>query len=317
MLDYKSIRILISIASFATVLMVGAWAEAGEKKAPSLRLGPEALYPSAGVRSRTVGQAIPPPLEDVIKYANERRRLLAIQPRIIGGTVAPIGAYPWQVSIGMKNVPHLIGHFCGGSIIASRFVLTAAHCVDGQTKPENIQVLAGTNVLGNGGKISAVIRILVHEKWNPSTYENDVALLELKESLNNVPVELITQDNANDLAAVGLIAIVSGWGLTKPSGQISTVLRHVGVEIVSNSSCNGPASYGGAIKGVMMCAGFVEGGKDSCQGDSGGPLMVPNKKGGFVLAGIVSWGEGCAAPTKFGVYTRVSEFAGWVGKKAN
>ena len=76
------------------------------------------------------------------------------------------------------------------------------------------------------------------------------------------------------------------------------------VQIVSNKSCNGLAAYSGAITDQMICAGFPEGGKDSCQGDSGGPLVVPDQAGGFVQAGIVSFGEGCGRPNKYGVYTR-------------
>ena len=88
--------------------------------------------------------------------------------------------------------------------------------------------------------------------------------------------------------------------------------RRVGLEIVSNESCNAPSAYAGGITSGMLCAGFRAGGKDSCQGDSGGPLVVSDGSGGFYQAGVVSWGEGCGTPNKYGVYTRVSSYQTWI-----
>ena len=107
----------------------------------------------------------------------------------------------------------------------------------------------------------------------------------------------------------------AGWGVTTEGAQVSNILRHVTLQLVSNKDCNGLASYSGAVTDEMICAGFVEGGKDSCQGDSGGPLMVPDMKGGYLQAGIVSFGEGCGRPNKYGVYTRVSVMQPWVAGK--
>jgi transmembrane serine protease 9 len=87
------------------------------------------------------------------------------------------------------------------------------------------------------------------------------------------------------------------------------------VQIVSNAACNGLAAYGGGISNEMICAGFAQGGKDSCQGDSGGPLIVPDQAGGFFQAGVVSFGEGCGRPQKFGVYSRVSVLQAWAAGK--
>ena len=89
-------------------------------------------------------------------------------------------------------------------------------------------------------------------------------------------------------------------------------MRRVGLEIVSNEACNAPSAYAGGITSGMLCAGFRAGGKDSCQGDSGGPLVVSDGSGGFYQAGVVSWGEGCGTPNKYGVYTRVSSYQTWI-----
>jgi secreted trypsin-like serine protease len=95
---------------------------------------------------------------------------------------------------------------------------------------------------------------------------------------------------------------------------IPNALMEVTLPAVSNARCNKPASYDGKIKNMMFCAGRKEGGPDSCQGDSGGPATVTTPTG-LKLAGIVSWGDGCGFPNKYGVYTRVSAFTSWVEQK--
>jgi secreted trypsin-like serine protease len=239
-------------------------------------------------------------------------RILAIEPRIVGGLPAAVGAYPWIVSLGVAGQPSSVGHFCGGALLSDRWVVTAAHCVTPNPQPDTVKVLSGTNFLATGGKESTIEKIIVHPNWDRPTFKNDVALLKLSQPLAGaVPIQVVTSATA-PLAGPGILATVAGWGLTRESGQISNVLRHVGVQIVSNPVCNGPQSYSGSITDEMFCAGFVEGGKDSCQGDSGGPFMVFSGQGGFLLAGVVSWGEGCARPNKFGVYTRLWIYSDWI-----
>jgi secreted trypsin-like serine protease len=200
-----------------------------------------------------------------------------------------------------------------GSLIGSQWVITAAHCVYGQTAPEHLQVLTGTNFLNQGGEIHLVDRIIVNEQWNSQTFDYDVALLHLHDTTKQKAIRLVTLDNSGNLARPGLIAIVSGWGLTQETdNHTSNVLRNVSVQLVTKQDCSGPASYAGAITDRMICAGFAEKGKDACQSDSGGPLMVPDQLGSFALAGIVSWGEGCGNPGKYGVYTFVPAVRQWV-----
>jgi transmembrane serine protease 9 len=275
------------------------------------RLGPAALY--ASITSKTArADEIPVVLQDVLTGILGNPRILAVDPRVVGGSPAPIGAYPWQVSIGISGAPHDVSHFCGGSLIAPQWILTAAHCVSGGTTPDNIDVLTGTNFLSKGGRTGLIDRIIVHEKWDPDTFDHDVALLHLKGASGERPIGLITPSDAS-LASPGLIAIVSGWGLTREiEAKPSNVLRNVTVQLVTKKDCTSPAAYGEAITDTMICAGFAEGGKDSCQGDSGGPLIVPDKKGSFLLAGIVSWGEGCGRPSKYGVYTSIPTIQKWV-----
>jgi transmembrane protease serine 9 len=297
---------------FAILAVVGAAHSVSAQDAKE-RLGPLPRDQQTG-RAQERELQLPAVQRDANTFVRSGERTLRVEPRIVGGAPAPIGAYPWQVSIGLADVPTSVGHFCGGSIIAPNWVVTAAHCVEGNTRPGGIQVVYGTNYLGQGGKIARVSAIKVHDKWNRTSYDFDVALLRTEQGMEQTPIKLLQSSEADILFPVGVLATVSGWGLTQERGSISEVLQHVGVQVVSNEACNSPTAYGGSITDRMFCAGFAIGGKDSCQGDSGGPLVVFDRRGGFALAGIVSWGEGCARPNKFGVYTRVPEITTWVAE---
>lgn len=279
-------------------------------RSQQLMLGPRSLYP----QSTAVPSDVPLVMRDAQQYLQNRTRLLALKPRIMGGEAAPANAYPFIASISVRNSNPRDGHFCGGSFIAADWVLTAAHCV----KPEqaqNIQVYGGSNQLSGGGRIYGVSRIVVHERYDTITQENDVALLQLSQRASAATVNPLPATEAEQFAGPGRNATAIGWGYTAEGGDVQNVLRQVGLQIVSNEACNAPGAYAGGITGGMLCAGFRAGGKDSCQGDSGGPLVVSNGNGTVYQAGVVSWGEGCGAPNKYGVYTRVSEYRSWIADR--
>lgn len=237
-------------------------------------------------------------------------------PQIIGGEEATPGAWPWMVALVSADSPDAFnGQFCGGSLIAPTWVLTAAHCTEGATA-DQIDVVLGRHALSsNAGERIRVAEIINHPNYNPDTVNNDIALLRLSTASSQTAVAILSSDNAN-LAAPGTDATVTGWGNTSTTGaEFPDALRQVTVPVVSNQTCNAPQSYNGAITDNMLCAGFAEGGKDSCQGDSGGPLVVPNGQGGWAQAGVVSWGFGCADPNFYGVYARVSNFQGWIAEQ--
>lgn len=240
------------------------------------------------------------------------------QGRIIGGSAAVSNRWPWVVSLqyASSGNDHYSGHFCGGSLIAPDWVITAAHCVDG-SNPWDVSVVAGiSNLRHDRGSDVAVKRIIVHPDYEAEVFVNDLALLQLTSPVNNTDtIELVgIRENL-----IGKWATATGWGnmkATSDSQLFPFQLQQVKLPIVSNRTCNEgfeQAQLGASnpVNKTMLCAGYLAGGKDTCQGDSGGPLMVW-ENGQWLLAGLTSWGEGCASG--YGVYTRLSWFVEYIRK---
>jgi secreted trypsin-like serine protease len=244
--------------------------------------------------------------------------LLAPKPsaEIVGGNVAPAGKWPWQVALLWPNEPdNWYAQFCGGTLVDELFVVTAAHCVTngsgGVYGPARIEVLTGTQSLASGGVRRDIDQIIRHPNYNDNSSNFDIAVIKLKTPATGIKTaRLITKAQESALAAAGDWSFVTGWG-DLGKGSFPNALHQVQVPIVGHSQCDD--AYNGAITTTMLCAGFSAGGKDSCQGDSGGPLIVRDAQNRWqVLAGVVSWGEGCALPNFFGVYARVAVLSGWV-----
>uniref|UniRef100_A0A8C3KTM6 Peptidase S1 domain-containing protein n=1 Tax=Calidris pygmaea TaxID=425635 RepID=A0A8C3KTM6_9CHAR len=229
--------------------------------------------------------------------------------KIVGGTDASRGEIPWQVSLQEDS-----RHFCGATIIGDHWLLSAAHCFN-ETNPEEIEAYVGTTSLngtdGNAVKVN-VLRVIEHPLFNPIILDFDVALLELARPLVfNKYIQPVCLPLAVQKFPVGKKCIISGWGdLQEGNVTEPEVLQKASVGIIDQNTCN--FLYNFSLTDRMICAGFLEGKIDSCQGDSGGPLACEVTPGVFYLAGIVSWGIGCAQAMRPGVYSRITKLRDWI-----
>ncbi|MDX9942938.1 MAG: trypsin-like serine protease [Bacteroidales bacterium] len=244
--------------------------------------------------------------------------LHGIQNRIVGGDEVDILEYPWQVSLQLQP-QYGGGHFCGGTIINSEWILTASHCLvwdDVDFQPQFMRIRAGfTEMSSTQGSYHNVSEFFLHPEYNDNSHRNDIALVRLSTPIDLTnpaaqSVQIVTQaDAAEGLTDPGVMAKVSGWGVLFSDGPSPDHLMGVAVPIKSTSQSSYPSSM---ITADMILAG--EAGLDACQGDSGGPMVVPDGFGGYKIAGVVSWGNGCGLPGFPGVYSRVSYFEDWIGQ---
>ena len=232
---------------------------------------------------------------------------------IVGGTATTISAVPWQCAVLTQSG----FQFCGCSIVNSRWVLTAQHCV--ASGSSDMVVLAGVSNISQraNGQLRPVNAVMKAPGFGDPTTGHDVSLLQVNPPLdlsgaNAKAIPLVTTDDvAAGATNPGVISTVTGWGTTSEgAATTSDVLRTVDVPIVSNAQAT--QLYGLTITADQLAAGLVgQGGKDSCQGDSGGPLTV-SVNGVRKLAGVVSWGNGCARAQFPGLYARVSSFVTYI-----
>ncbi|XP_014203612.1 chymotrypsin-2-like [Copidosoma floridanum] len=231
-------------------------------------------------------------------YATET---LQATPKIVGGKDAPIGKYPYQVSLQNR-----FGHFCGGSIINKRWILTAAHCVD-RKRPMVIAVGSNSRIVFERSKIYQPDRVIWHKNWSRSDLANDIALIRVARDIeftNKVqPVKLPTEG----FNKTGSPIVLTGWGWITSIGPKPFALQEIELNVIGQDECSEMA--GEKINDSQICT-LNKAGEGACFGDSGGPLVADG-----VQVGIVSFAVEACAAGKPDVYTRVFSFIDWIKDK--
>lgn len=239
--------------------------------------------------------------------------------RIVGGTAAAEGAWPWQVVLMQRTQSGVYKPMCGGSLVAAEWVLTAAHCFpDGGDG--SFRIAYGAVELSKMAVVD-VVKALPHPGYNADTSDNDIALVKLAKPVTSVRVAMLAKSGSGRAEVAGDRMTVTGFGRvaecapgdSRVECRMQDRLQQVDVPIVATQACLAAyASTGAAIGERQICAGYSEGGRDSCQGDSGGPLVRAIGNSRWEQVGVVSWGEGCARANKPGIYTKVSAYSGWL-----
>ncbi|WP_346263621.1 serine protease [Plantactinospora sp. ZYX-F-223] len=261
---------------------------------------PAQVQPASGGQTQDTDPA-PKPLLPSQKEPGPKPRPDGPSTNIVGGSPAAAGEFPYFVSLQRSTG----GAFCGGSLMSTTKVLTAAHCVDGGVNPASIQVsIGGTTLVPSNGVVRNISAVTVHPDWDPDTFQNDAAVLTLATPIvrTDPDVQWLRLARGNELGLVdpGDTSTVIGHGRVCSGCAASNQLLKVAVPVQSDATMS--TAYGASFHGpTMVGAGPLSGGKDSCQGDSGGPLLITSTPQDIQI-GNVSWGFGCAEPNYPGVY---------------
>ncbi|KAE8578202.1 hypothetical protein XENTR_v10023398 [Xenopus tropicalis] len=242
-----------------------------------------------------------------------------VSSRIMGGQSAQEGQWPWQVSFRNNG-----RHFCGGTLISNQWVISAAHCFPSSSSASSITAVLGAYMIDQpDGNQEA---IAVQSATNNPSYINegdsgDISLVQLASPVTFTDYILPVCLPADTVTfPTGLQCWVTGWGNIASDTNLPSpkTLQEVAVPLIDANKCNTlyqtPNSDGTSSISVhsdMICAGFINGGKDSCQGDSGGPLVC-STSGQWFLAGVVSFGDGCGQAYRPGVYTLMPSYTDWI-----
>ncbi|XP_034029084.1 LOW QUALITY PROTEIN: chymotrypsin-like elastase family member 2A [Thalassophryne amazonica] len=246
-------------------------------------------------------------------YACGRPTYPPILSKVVGGDDVRPHSWPWQVSLQYQSGSNFY-HTCGGTLISSQWVLTAAHCIGSRT----YRVYLGKHnlkIANEAGSIAiSPAKIVVHPSWDAARIRNDIALIKLASpvKLSNTIMPACLPDNGVILPH-GTACYVTGWGRLWTNGPIADILQQALLRVVGHSTCSKSDWWGSLVTTSMICAGG-DGNVASCNGDSGGPLNCQSSDGSWDVHGVVSFGSsmGCNFYQKPSVFTRVSAYIPWI-----
>ncbi|KAM9345462.1 urokinase-type plasminogen activator-like [Symphorus nematophorus] len=261
-----------------------------------------------------------PPVVDTELTCGERseRRM----NKIVGGSFTPIESHPWVAAIFLKRR----GFLCGGSLISPCWVVTAAHCFsdDDQINIRTLSVYLGKTAINETDADKeqrfTVEKLIIHQKYNESNFNNDIALVKIKSinggcAVKSASARVVCLPPHHTQLPAGFQCSIAGFGREKLSSwHYSQYLKQAEVNLISQNECKSESYYGDLITKNMFCAGSPNWSTDACKGDSGGPLVC-EVSGRMFLFGVVSWGEDCAKKNKPGVYTQVTNYNKWITAK--
>ncbi|XP_037048485.1 venom protease-like [Bradysia coprophila] len=253
--------------------------------------------------------------------------------QIVGGNPAKPGKYPWMVLIGYRNNVGEVYTKCGGSLITTRHVLTAAHCILSTLSFARLGEHDISSTTDGVVEDVNVIRAERHPEYNRHDKTNDIAIIYLERDVNMtlriIPICLPVDHSIRNRSFIDYNPFLAGWGRLEEGGESANVLQELQLPILDNADCKEQYRKQGKLLSdvqfgdAVICAGRLSGGQDGCQGDSGGPLMMPIASVirrpvvdfRFYQIGIVSYGIGCARTNTPGIYTSVPHFMDWIQEK--
>ncbi|KAJ8721468.1 hypothetical protein PYW07_002243 [Mythimna separata] len=243
--------------------------------------------------------------------------------RIVGGSPTTIDKYPYMAN--MQYGLHTIWWYtaCGGSLLTTTSVLSAAHCYYGDAT-EEWRVVLGTSYRWQDGTMHPVSQLVLHEGYVPATLDHDIAVIRLSvPAVYTNVIQPASIPGTNYVLADGSSVTTLGWGATSEIDEYPNQLNHVHIYTINQELCAARYAHLNSQPGFeswpnitdnMLCAGILDvGGKDACGGDSGGPLAHHNN----IVVGVVSWGFQCGHAVYPGVYVRVSRYTNWIVANAS